>query len=156
MYARGEGALKRLADNLDGRQLDSSGEVLSSVANGTDLAGVTLEESALKRVAAGDDLAMVYPWEGTSCVPDGSALIRGAPHEENARRFLDFTVSPEVQRLLSEQFCRRSVRGDLDPAPSLPDLSEIPLADYSVEWASRNRDSVLMSWAFYLGGEEEP
>lgn len=156
MYAQGEEALKRFADNLDGRQLDSSGEVLSSVANGTDLAGVTLEETALKRIAAGDGLAMVYPEEGTSCVPDGSALVRGAPHEENARLFLDFTVSREVQRLLSEQFCRRSVRGDLEPDPRLPDLSDIPMVEYSVEWASRNRESVLMSWAFYLGGEGEP
>ena len=104
--------------------------------------------------AAGDDVALIYPSSGTSCVPDASALIQGAPHPENARRFLDFTVSYEVQRLLAEQFCRRSVRKDL-PSALMP-LEDIALVDYDVEEASAGRDAVLMTWAFYLGGEEAP
>ena len=75
-------------------------------------------------------------------------------HPENARRFLDFTVSYEVQRLLAEQFCRRSVRKDL-PSALMP-LEDISLVDYDVEEASAGRDAVLMTWAFYLGGEEAP
>ena len=145
--------LRRFAENLDGRQLEGSGDVVSSVAGGTDLVGVTLEETALKRMAAGDDIALVYPLDGSSCVPDGSALIRGAAHEENARLFLDFTVSREVQRLLEEQFCRRSVRGDTEP--SLTPLEDLSLVDYDVARASGRRDAVLMSWAFYLGEEGE-
>ncbi len=146
--------LRRFAENLDGRQLEGSGDVVRSVAGGADLAGVTLEETALKRMAAGDNIALVYPADGSSCVPDGSALIRGAAHGDNARRFLDFTVSREVQRLLEEQFCRRSVRGDTEP--SLTPLEDLPLADYDVARASARRDAVLMSWAFYLGEEGEP
>ena len=148
--------LRRFAENLDGRQLEGSGDVVSSVAGGTDLVGVTLEETALKRMAAGDDIALVYPLDGSSCVPDGSALIRGAAHEENARLFLDFTVSREVQELLAGEFCRRSVRGDVEPQASMVPLEEIPMADYDVAQASGRRDAVLMSWAFYLGEEAEP
>lgn len=158
LYAVGgdsEQVLQRFAENLDGRQLDSSGAVLSSVAEGTDLVGVTLEETALKRIAAGDDLAMVYPADGTSCVPDASALVKGAPHEENAKRFLDFTVSRDVQQLLVSQFYRRSVRGDVEPGQQLAALEELTLVDYDVSWASQHRDSILMTWAFYLGGGEE-
>lgn len=147
-----EELLRRFAENLDGRQLDGSGEVVRSVAEGRDLAGVTLEETALKGIAAGSDIALVYPAEGTSCVPDASALVRGAPHEENARLFLDFTVSREVQQLLADEFSRRPVRSDVET--SLPPLSEIPLVPYDVSLASRQRDAILMSWAFFLGGEE--
>ena len=82
--------LMRFAVSLDGRQLDSSGAVLDSVAGGTDLVGITLEETALKRAAAGEDIALIYPDDGTSCIPDGGALVQGAPHPENARQFLDF------------------------------------------------------------------
>lgn len=40
IYAvEGEDALQRFAENLDGRQLDDSGDVLTSVAGGTDLVG---------------------------------------------------------------------------------------------------------------------
>ena len=73
------------AVSLDGRQLDSSGAVLDSVAGGTDLVGITLEETALKRAAAGEDIALIYPDDGTSCIPDGGALVQGAPHPENAQ-----------------------------------------------------------------------
>lgn len=150
-----EALLRALAENLAGRQLEGSGDVLGSVAGGGSLVGVTLEETALKRIAAGDDITLIYPEEGTSCVPDASALIRGAAHGENAKAFLDFTVSEAVQQLLADQFCRRSVRRDAKSAGTLPELADIPAVDYDVEWASGHRDALLMTWAFYLGEEED-
>lgn len=158
-YALGgewDAALQAFAANLEGRQLESSGDVLTAVAGGSDWVGVTLEETVLKQIAAGQDLAMVYPADGTSLVPDGSALVKGAPHGDNAERFLDFTVSLDVQQMLAQQLYRRSVREDVAPGGELRPLEEIPLVDYDVSWASQNRESLLMSWAFYLGGEETP
>lgn len=148
--------LPKLAASLEDRQLESSGDVLSAVAQGSDWVGVTLEETAMQWIAAGEDLGMVYPSDGTSSVPDGSALVAGAPHEENAKQFLDFTVSLDVQQLLAQQFYRRPVRQDVESGADLLPLSQIKLVDYDVEEASRERESLLMSWAFYLGGEEEP
>lgn len=148
--------LQAFAENLDGKQAASSGEVLSSVAGGQAVCGVTLEETAVRRIAAGDELAMVYPADGTSCVPDGCAVIAGAPHAENAKAFVDFAVSRDVQMLLQEQSNRRPVRSDLEPAGTLPPLGRISQVDYDVSWASENREAILMSWAFYLGTEAEP
>ena len=148
--------LHTFAENLDGKQLESSGAVLSYVAGGQAVVGVTLEETASRRIAAGDELAMVYPADGTSCVPDGCAILNGAPHAENARAFVDFTVSRDVQQLIQEQFCRRSVRSDLEPEGTLPPLASIVQADYDVSLASESRESVLMSWAFYQETEETP
>ena len=148
--------LHTFAENLDGKQLESSGAVLSYVAGGQAVVGVTLEETASRRIAAGDELAMVYPADGTSCVPDGCAILNGAPHAENARAFVDFTVSRDVQQLIQEQFCRRSVRSDLEPEGTLPPLASIVQADYDVSLASESRESVLMSWAFYQETGETP
>ena len=147
--------LQAFAENLDGKQLTSSGAVLSYVAGGQAVVGVTLEETASRRIEAGEELAMVYPADGTSCVPDGCAILKGAPHEGNARAFVDFTVSRDVQALIQEQFCRRSVRSDLEPAGTLPGFGEIAQVDYDVSLASERRESILMSWAFYLGAEDE-
>lgn len=142
--------IRRFAQNLGGVQLDSSGKVLTAVADGNALVGVTLEESALKRIAEEKNIAMVYPQDGLSCVPDGSAVVKGAPHEDNAKLFLDFTVSREVQSLLVEQFCRRSVRDDVEPAAGLPDLDQLPMADYDLQQAAQQREAILMTWAFYF------
>ncbi len=147
--------LRAFAENLAGVQLDDSGAVLTAVADGSAVVGVPLEETALKRNAEGENIAMVYPEDGTSCVPDGSAIVLGAPHEENARLFIDFTVSAEVQRLLAGQFCRRPVRSGVDSVPGSPALEELPAADYDLELAVSEREAVLMSWAFYFQ-EDEP
>ena len=142
--------LATLAENLQGKILSSSGDVLYAVADGSCLVGITLEETALKYIAAGADLAMVYPEEGTSCVPDASAIVKGAPHSENAKRFLDFTVSYEVQQMLSESSYRRPVRSDIPAGDSLLPLQDIVLVDYDIDWACKNRDVILSDWLFYL------
>ena len=142
--------LATLAENLQGKTLSSSGDVLNAVADGSCLVGITLEETALKYIAAGADLAMVYPEEGTSCVPDASAIVKGAPHSENAKRFLDFTVSYEVQQMLSESSYRRPVRSDIPAGESLLPLQDIVLVDYDIDWACKNRDVILSDWLFYL------
>lgn len=157
MHAEGgQEALQRFAEAMGGRQLNDSGDVLTSVAEGTDLAGITLEGSALQHMAAGEDIALVYPADGTSCVPDAGALIKGAPHEDNAKLFLDFTVSRDVQELLPARFYRRPVRSDVEAGPELAGLSDLVLIDYDVDWASAQREAVLMTWAFFLGGEGPP
>ena len=142
--------LATLAENLQGKTLSGSGDVLNAVADGSYLVGITLEETALKYIAAGADLAMVYPEEGTSCVPDASAIVKGAPHSENAKRFLDFTVSYEVQQMLSESSYRRPVRSDIPAGESLLPLQDIVLVDYDIDWACKNRDVILSDWSFYL------
>ena len=142
--------LATFAENLQGKTLSSSGDVLNAVVDGSCLVGITLEETALKYIAAGADLAMVYPEEGTSCVPDASAIVKGAPHSENAKRFLDFTVSYEVQQMLSESSYRRPVRSDIPAGESLLPLQDIVLVDYDIDWACKNRDVILSDWLFYL------
>lgn len=158
LYARGgetEQNFQAFAQQL-GEQLSSSGSVLTAVAEGSALVGITLEETALKRVAAGDDIALVYPADGTSVVPDGSALVRGAPHRDNAQLFLDFTVSRDAQQMLVDQACRRSVRGDVELGETLIGLEEIPKVSYDVDWASANRELLLSAWERCLTEEGEP
>ena len=153
-----EEALSRFAAQLDGKELDSSGDVLDRVADGTCLVGVTIEDTALARISAGQNLGIIYPGDGTSAVPDGTAIVRNAKHPENARRFVDFTLSADVQRMIAKRFARRPVRGDAeeslgDSGKELPDLAELNLIDYDISRVSSRRNQILMSWAFYFGGD---
>jgi len=135
-------------ENLDGNILDSSGLVISAVAEGTCYIGVTLEETAMKAVRAGYDIAVVYPTEGTSDLPDGAALISGCTHRENARLFLDFLLSSDVQNRLGTEFCRRSVR----KGAVLPDdCGELTWMDYDILWASQHQGEILSRWALDVG-----
>lgn len=138
-------AMEQFSDVLNGKILEGSSEVIDEVASGTKLVGITLEETAMKRIAAGVDITMVYPIEGTSAIPDGSALILNAPHEENARLFLDFIMSKDVQKMIVNQCYRRSVRKDISDSETW-NAEAVKLIDFDLKWASDNRNQILKKW----------
>lgn len=82
--------------------------------------------------------------------------MQGAPHPENA---------PEVPRLHCRQRCAEPAgdgvfqtprTGRVESGGVLRPLEELVLVDYDLAWTVEHHDSILMSWAFYLGGGEEP
>lgn len=135
-----ETVIKNFIANLDGKLCESSGAILDSVISGKNLIGVTLEETALKRIDAGADIQIVYPLEGTSALPDGSAILKNAPHQNNAELFMEFIVGDDVQRLLEEQLYRRSVRTDISTQENVSEL------DYDIEYAIESREQILQMW----------
>jgi iron(III) transport system substrate-binding protein len=139
--------LEEFADNLDGIVLDDSGDVTSAVAVGSASLGVTLEQTALKAQTQGEDIAIVYPAEGTSNLPDGSALIKNAPHADNARAFLEFTQSRDVQELVVSDFARRSVRVDVADSEEMLPEAQLGVIPYDVTWASALKEEFLDRWA---------
>lgn len=138
-------ALEKFTYVLDGKTLDGSGKVISEVNAGTKLVGLTLEDATMTRIMNGGDITMVYPIEGTSAVPDGSAILLGAPHEENARLFIDFVMSEDVQRMIVNQCYRRSMRKDISQ-PETWEAKDITFIDYDLTWASNNRNEILKNW----------
>ncbi len=147
--------LTRFEDNLDGNILEDSGDVVTAVDAGSCPVGVTLEETALKRQSQGANIAIVYPREGTSNLPDGTALVAGARHGDNARAFLEFVQSADVQTLVVSDFARRSVRSDVADRDSLPPEEDFGVINYDVAWASGIKEEFLSRWAS-AGGEGKP
>ena len=141
--------LARLVENLDGGALSDSGDVVESVRSGSRYIGVTLEETALKWHVP--EVGIVYPAEGTSAVPDGCALIKGAQHAENARAFLDFVLGRDVQELLVSDLHRRSVRTDVHAPEDLPSEAELGIIDYDVHWAGALKEEFIRRWTELCG-----
>lgn len=135
--------LDRFHVQLDGNLLSDSGDVVSAVASGSYAVGITLEETALKNLAQGANISIVYPTEGTSCLPDGIALIQNAPHTENAKAFIEFVQSAHVQARVVSDLSRRTVRTDVADREELPDFGDLPLIHYDIVWASEHKDALL-------------
>lgn len=139
--------VERFADNLkDNYLLPRSGEVISKVENGSMYLGITLEEIALKHLADGADIGIIYPAEGTSAVPDGSAIIKNARHIANAKLFLDFVSSREVQQTIADKHFRRSVRTDVEVQDNMLAEDKIKLIDYDIQWASEQKAAFSQKW----------
>ena len=132
--------IKKLYDNLDGKIVDSSGKCHKMVADGEFYVGITIEKSAIK-YADDPSVGFVYPKDGTSAVPDGVALVKGCPNEENAKLFIDFVTSKECQTEQSENWGRRPVRSDMEVGAGMAKLDDLVLVDYDFDWAANEKEA---------------
>jgi len=146
--------IKKFIDNLDGKVLGSSSGVPKGVVDKEYSIGLTLESSAIKYKNAGGDIEIVYPSEGTSVVADGAALIKGAINEENAKLFLDYVGSKEVQETLAKKFNIRGSRTDIPLPKGLGPILDIKLLDYDFNWASQSKKEIVTRWKNIVSGRE--
>ena len=121
----------------------SSGAVSKFVNDGEQAVGITLEDNAFRFLSGGGPVAIVYPEDGTVAAPDGIALLKGAPNLENAKRFIDWTLSKPVQEYLVDAMARRPVRIDCKDPKGLPALPTINTVAYNFDWAAKNKDAFV-------------
>jgi iron(III) transport system substrate-binding protein len=147
VYGDGDAGWKLVEDIMkNAKILPSSSRVPKGVADGEYHAGLTYEDAAMRQVAGGAPVGVIYPQDGTSVPPDGNALIKGAKHPKAARLFLDYAVSKEVMELLAEKFSLRSARTDVPPPKGFVPLSEIKAVPYDMAWAGKNYAAFVKKW----------
>jgi len=78
-------------------------------------------------------VAYSLPTSGTPVITDGIAIIRGAQHEEEARRFYEFVTTPESLAYAAKTYYRIPVRTDLDRS-QLPAWMNEPFTRMPVDW----------------------
>lgn len=84
----------------------------------------------------GASLGYTFPSSGSPVIDDSIALVKGARHPEEARRFIDWIGSHEAQSLAAEEAFRLPARLDMAedelPAWAREALSQLVTAD--VDW----------------------
>ena len=144
-------SMEAFLNNLDGRVLTSSGQIIEQVSDGSFLMGITLEETAKKAIQAGYDISMVYPADGTSAVPDGVAMVKNAPHSYNAGLFIDFVTGYDTQAYAMDEFLRRPIRTDI----ILPEgYSAIDQIEFDIEKSAAEEEEIFNLWDEIFGKED--
>lgn len=141
--------------NLDGKLTSGSSGVYKGVADGEYAVGLTLEKTAMEYVAAGADVGVVYPADGTSAAPDGIAIIKGAKNEVNAQKFFDFALTAKTQKFVYDNFFSRPVSDGVQLSEEMPAMSDIVLVDYDLEWVSANKEDIVKKWKDVVIGKYE-
>jgi iron(III) transport system substrate-binding protein len=104
---------QKLHDN--GMQLlGGNAEVADQVGAGVFSLGLTDSDDVANTLANGGKLTLVVPdqdGDGTLAMPTTVALVKGAQHQENAKKLIDYLLSRQVeQKLIALKFARWSVR----------------------------------------------
>lgn len=147
--------LKQLMENLDYHTLRSLSEVNEGILDGRYSLGVTMEESAQALRTEGADIDYIYPKEGITAIPDGTAILKDCAHRDAAEEFLDFTISMDVQRILVSDLNRRSVRSDVPPLPGLSPISRLPLIEMDLQEMSEKKAMVSEEWNRILSSKTQ-
>ncbi len=125
---------------------DSSGAVPRFVNDGEQAVGVTLEDNALDYVHGGGPVKIVYPSDGTSAGADGIALVKGAPHAENGKAFIDWCLSKNTQSYIVNSLGRRSVRTDVPSGKDVPPMEDVKTVDYNLPWVASHTAAFVKHW----------
>jgi iron(III) transport system substrate-binding protein len=81
----------------------------------------------------GFPVGYVFPTSGTPVITDGIAIVRGAPNEEDAKRFYEFVNTPESLTLAATKYYSVPVRNDLD-RKQLPAWMNEPVNEMQIDW----------------------
>lgn len=125
--------VEKLAENINYTTFDSLSDLNQAIAEGRSFVGVTTEEKAISLISEGADIDYIYPLEGMCVLIDGSAIVTGCSNPDQAKAFIDFTVSMDVQYFLTSAINRRSVRTDILPPLGLSPLSTFSYSSVSLQ-----------------------
>ena len=102
---RGQAFMNAMRDNRV-RISTSNGESADFVASGEAQFSLVDSDDGFNRLKQGKPIEIIYPDQeegGIGCmiVPNALLLIRGGPNQENAKKLIDFLLSPESERKLA-------------------------------------------------------
>lgn len=92
--------IEKLAANKVSAQ-GGNGAVLKSVASGQKPYGIMVDYLALREAEKGAPIHFVFPSEGVSVVTEPVAIMQGSKNPEAAKKFVDFLLSEQGQKLSS-------------------------------------------------------
>ncbi|MBL8144603.1 MAG: extracellular solute-binding protein [Acidobacteria bacterium] len=127
-------------------------DVKDRVSDGRVHAGILDEDDAVVALRDKRPVALVVPDQegpdalGTPLMPNAALLVQGGPHPEEGRRFLDFLVSAEAERILAASDAGQYPLHPGVPGPALlPPLESIRVMD--VDYAQVARKLPVMDAA---------
>jgi len=134
-------------DNLDGKMLDSSSKIYKGTADGEYAVGVSYEDPCVGLLVSGaTNVKLVYPSEGAVWLPAGVAIIKNAPHMDNAKAFIDFLLSDEGQQCIATTTARPANTSISNTTEVMIPFSEINVAYEDIDLCAQNKADWQARW----------
>ena len=140
--------VKELYTLVDGKIRSSSSNVYKSVADGEMAVGLSYEDPTVKLLNDGANVEIVYPKEGTVFLPASSAIVKDAKNMDNAKKFMDFIISKEVQDTLGTQTTNRPVRKDAKTSDNMKPLDEINTITEDYKYVIENKEDIVNKYSY--------
>ena len=139
--------VQKFVDQLDGTILSSSSQIYKGTADGEYAVGVSYEDPCVSLLEDGaENLRVVYPSEGAVWLQAGVAIVKGAKHEENAKKFIDYLISEEGQEALKDTTIRPVMTSVENTSEFMPPFSKIKVAYEDIELVADKKEEWQKRW----------
>lgn len=129
--------------NIDGKISESSSAVYKSVADGENVVGLSYEDPCSQLVRDGAPVKVIYPKEGTVYLPASATIVKGAKNMDNAKLFIDFILSEEVQNIWGSTLTNRPVMKDAATSDFMTPMSEIKVIQEDIPYVSTHKQEIV-------------
>ncbi len=136
-----------LIKQLDGVISSSSSAVYKTVVDGEYAVGITYEDPVAELISNGaENIKIVYCTEGTTTNNTGTAIVKNAPHMENAKLFIDYLTSDEVQGRYAASTARAANRNLETTNEFVKPWEEMITVDEDVKYVAEHKEDILERW----------
>ncbi len=136
----------------------SNGESADLVAGGECDFALVDSDDAFNRSKQGKPVIMIVPDQGRRepgvlLLPNAALIIKGGPHPENARKLMDYLLSPETERKLASADCAQiPLHSGVEMPSYVPRIDALKLMPVDIAGVARKMEAVqpyLKSWSGY-------
>ncbi len=121
------------------------------VSQGEATVGFAWGHDTLKQKVQGNlPIVVVFP-KDTGFEIGAASIIKGAPHLEAAKKFVDFLLSPTAGKINAQNGYRYPVRKGVELPPGVPAFESLQLAPWDLKKAADNVDKWKKDWAEITG-----
>lgn len=132
-----------LFENIDGKICESSSAVYKQVADGEFVVGLSYEDPCAQLVKDGAPVEIVYMEEGTVFLPASATIVKGAKNMDNAKLFMDFILSDEVQNIWGTTLTNRPVLEGAQTNDFMVPMSEINVIEEDIPYVSTHKQEIV-------------
>ncbi len=148
---RGWEYLAKLHKNI--AQYTKSGSAAGQLAGQGEVAiGIVFLHDVVMFAEEGFPVKAIAPADGTGYEIGGLSLIKGAPHKENAKKFIDWALTPSTQAIAKDFRSFQLQSNKNTPLPPVVikqgvDFEHVKTIKYDFLWASKNRERIIKRWS---------
>ena len=135
--------VEKLFENIDGKICESSGAVYKGVADGEYVVGLSYEDPCAQLIKDGAPVEIVYMEEGVVYLPASATIIKGAKNMDNAKLFMDFILSEEVQNIWGSTLTNRPVMKGAETNDFMKPFNEINVIEEDIPYVSTHKQEIV-------------
>lgn len=118
--------------------------------------GISFAFRAARLKEQGAPIEVILPEEGVGWDMEATAIVKGTDNLEAARTLVDWSVSPDANRMYNEGYAVIAISDLAQPVEHFPADIDQKMIDNDFDWAAANRERILAEWESRYGSKSEP